>query len=166
MPPSLPLVESVSEPRRVGRRITWHVRAALVAIAVSLAAVFTTAAWLQPYGSDGQPLRMETHRQLGLPPCSFYQWTGLPCPSCGMTTSFALLVRGDVWNSLRANPVGTLLALLWLVLLVWSAGCAVAGQFFLVRSPERVLSWMVAGLMILLLLRWGVLLGLRALDKL
>ena len=51
---------------------------------------------------------METHRQLGLPPCTFKEMTGLPCPSCGMTSSFALLVRGDVMNSLRANAVGTL----------------------------------------------------------
>ena len=31
-----------------------------------------------------------------MPPCNFVLMTGKPCPSCGMTTSFALLVRGDI----------------------------------------------------------------------
>ena len=35
---------------------------------------------------------MGTHQQLGLPPCNFVTLTGYPCPACGMTTSFALLV--------------------------------------------------------------------------
>ncbi|NBO19844.1 MAG: DUF2752 domain-containing protein, partial [Proteobacteria bacterium] len=39
--------------------------------------------WLTP---DARGLG--THEQLGLPPCGFYLWYGLPCPSCGMTTSW------------------------------------------------------------------------------
>ena len=50
---------------------------------------------------------MATHTQLGMPPCNFVVMTGKPCPACGMTTSFALLVRGDVGASLRANWAGT-----------------------------------------------------------
>src|SRR3954467_9307382 len=87
------------------------VRIALVGIGAAWLAVFTVAVCLNPY-RDGQPLREETHRQLGLPECHFKRLTGLPCPSCGMTTSFALLVRGDFANSLRANFAGTLLAVI------------------------------------------------------
>src|SRR5205085_6174191 len=76
--------------------LTWAVRAGLVVIAAGLTALFAVALWLDPYGPGGVPLAMGTHRQLGLPPCNFQRLTGLPCPSCGMTTSFALLVRGDV----------------------------------------------------------------------
>jgi hypothetical protein len=49
-----------------------------------------------------------THRQLGLPPCGFLTVTGHPCPSCGLTTSFAYLVRGQILNSLKAQPFGTI----------------------------------------------------------
>src|SRR5436309_15713317 len=69
------------------RPLTWPVRAALVSVVVMLAAVFATAVWLDPYDSEGQPRELETHCQLGLPPCSFKLMTGKPCPSCGMTTS-------------------------------------------------------------------------------
>ena len=97
------------------------VRVTLLGLTAGLVIVFAVAAWLNPYDADGQALQMETHRQLGLPPCTFYVLTGgLPCPSCGMTTSFALLMHGDVWNSLQANAAGTLLALLGLAFIPWS----------------------------------------------
>jgi hypothetical protein len=32
-----------------------------------------------------------THMQLGLDGCTMLRWTGIPCPMCGMTTSFALM---------------------------------------------------------------------------
>lgn len=44
-----------------------------------------------------------THQQLLLPPCGFHLITHLPCPSCGMTTGFALMARGQVLSAARAN---------------------------------------------------------------
>src|SRR5206468_4474542 len=49
------------------------VRGTLLGIAAGLVIVFAVAAWLDPYDADGQALRMATHRQLGLPPCTFYR---------------------------------------------------------------------------------------------
>ena len=42
-----------------------------------------------------QPARegLGTHQQLGLPPCTFRVLFDRPCPSCGMSTSWAHLVR-------------------------------------------------------------------------
>ncbi len=57
-----------------------------------------------------------THEQLGLPPCAWQLVWNVPCPSCGMTTSWSCLMRGDVWGSLRANPGGTWAALMVLTL--------------------------------------------------
>jgi hypothetical protein len=141
------------------------VRVALAAIAAGLVVVFGIALWLQPYDAEGQPLRMETHRQMGLPPCTFYTVTGLPCPSCGMTTSFALLVRGDLWNSMKANAVGTLLATFWLALLPWSVVCAIRGRLFLVGSLERALTVAVLAFLVLLLVRWVIVLGLIMVSR-
>src|SRR4051812_16213315 len=87
-----------------------RVRVAVAAVAVGLVGVFVVAARLDPYDADGAPRTMATHTQLGLPECNFLRLTGVPCPSCGMTTSFALLIRGDVIAAGRANPVGALLA--------------------------------------------------------
>src|SRR5262249_32861587 len=87
--------------------LRWGVRGAVVGMVRGLVLVFSVAVWLNPYQEDGQARRMETHRQLGLPPCSFLEVVGVPCPACGMTTSFSLLMHGDLWGSLRANAVGT-----------------------------------------------------------
>jgi hypothetical protein len=103
---------------------------------------------------------METHTQLKLPPCTFKTLTHLPCPSCGMTTSFALLVRGDVGNSLRANAVGTLLAVFCLALIPWGLACAAWGRPFLVVSLERALTRVVVVFLVLMLARWVIVLGL------
>src|SRR4051794_21838193 len=96
-------------PARPGR----FVRTMLLLMGAGIAAVFATAVYLDPYEADGTPRKMATHTKLGLPPCNFVAMWGKPCPSCGMTTSFALLVRGDVSSSLRANWAGTTLAVLW-----------------------------------------------------
>ena len=115
------------------------------------------------YDAQGAPLRMGTHRQLGLPPCTFYTFTGgLPCPSCGMTTSFALLARGDVWNSLRANSVGTILALFGLVLLPWNVLCAVRGRTYFIASIEGALLKIVLAFVVLMLVRWAVVVAFYA----
>jgi hypothetical protein len=136
-------------------------RTLLVLLAAVLLTVFGIAIWLNPYTEDGEARRMETHRQLGLPECTFKQFTGRPCPSCGMTTSFALFVRGDLWNSVQANFVGTLLALLCLLLVPWCVICAVRGRYYLVESLEWFLPRCVVVFATLMLLRWGVLLLLN-----
>jgi hypothetical protein len=136
------------------------VRGTLVAIALVLTAVFGIALWLDPYRSDGSARSMETHRQLGLPPCTFFAVTGYPCPACGMTTSFALLVRGDVANSARANYVGTMLAAFGLVLIPWCVTGALTGRTPFIRSPERALAVAVIGFLTLMLLRWMIVVGL------
>jgi hypothetical protein len=140
--------------------LSGWVRAALLAIALGLVAVFGIAAFLKPYDAAGRPLRMGTHLQIGLPPCTFQQMTGVPCPSCGMTTSFALLVHGDVGNSLRANAVGTLLAVFCLAFIPWSLACVLCRRPFFIRAFDRAVTWVVVIFLVLVLLRWVIVLGL------
>jgi hypothetical protein len=157
----LPVIadEQLAEAAPVIPRLHGWVRWALVAVALVLVGVFSIALMLNPY-KDGKVWRQGTHQQLGLPPCRFYELTGKPCPSCGMSTSFALLVRGDVINSLRANAVGTLLALTCLLYLPWAALCAVRGRLYLIRSIEGTLTRLVVIFLVLMLLRWGLVLAL------
>jgi hypothetical protein len=131
------------------------VRGGLVLIAAGLVAGFVLAYRLNPY-KDGKVWYEETHTQLRLPPCTFKWVTGLPCPSCGMTSSFSLLVHGDLWNSLLANAVGTLLALFLMAVIPWNLACAVRGRWVGVRSLESALLRVVLVFFTLLLVRWGL----------
>ena len=139
---------------------TRVVRLSLLLIAALLAGIFAIAFWLNPYGSDGRPLTMATHTQLGMPPCNFIVLTGKPCPACGMTTSFALLVRGDVAASLRANWAGSLIAVLWALTMVWAIASGITGRpLFIPRGKgEMVLTVSVGIVLTLMLARWGVVL--------
>jgi hypothetical protein len=138
------------------------VRGALLGVLAGLAVVFTIAALLDPYRGDGSARQMETHTQMGLPPCSFKTMSGLPCPSCGMTTSFALLFRWppDVWNSLRANAVGTLLASFCIGAALWGLASVVRNRPVWIVSIERALIRTISIFLILLLTRWVIVVGL------
>ena len=47
-----------------------------------------------------------THQQLGLPPCPFHSLTGMPCPGCGLTTSFAHAAKFHFVEAFAVQPFG------------------------------------------------------------
>ncbi len=64
-----------------------------------------------------------THRQLNLPQCGLYQRTGYPCPTCGITTAFALGAQAHFWQALITQPLGAALAMfVWIALGICIAG--------------------------------------------
>jgi hypothetical protein len=62
------------------------------------------ALWLEP-----DPRGVGTHEQLGLAPCGLVQLCGLPCPSCGFTTTFSLAAHGRWWAAFVNQPFGFVL---------------------------------------------------------
>jgi hypothetical protein len=121
----------------------------LSVVGIGLAAMLAIAAWLQP-----SPTGQGTHRQLGLPPCSFQFLFGLPCPSCGMTTSWAHFVRGQWSAALRANVGGTVLAAVAVVVATVTLVSAVSGRA-LVRVPsDRVLLAIGGAIVLVTLVDW------------
>ena len=58
-----------------------------------------------------------------------------------MTTSFALLMHGDVVASLGANPAGTLLALGLLLFAPWSLWASLRGRWPMRRWVEPYMIW-------------------------
>jgi hypothetical protein len=165
VPPPLRHKDEEFEPLDVLPVMSRWVRGTLVGIALGLTALFVVAAYLNPYQSDGSARRMETHMQLGLPECTFKRVTGLPCPSCGMTTSFALTMRGDLADAIRANSVGVMLALTLLAAIPWCIASALCRRTLFVQSAERALMMFVVGLLSLMLLRWVVIVGLKVWFK-
>ncbi len=134
------------------------VRVILLLAAGGLVTVFVIACNLHPYDADGRPQTMASHTQLGMPPCEFYVIFRKPCPSCGLTTSFSLLLHGDILASLRANAVGTLMALFWLALIPWCLFVSLRGRYLWIRALEPALLWAVGIFTVLLLIRWGIVL--------
>lgn len=147
------LEDSVDE----ARPIRWWARGILIALTAPWIAVFIIGAFLDPYaGEDGEPRRMGTHMQLGLPDCNFKLLTSVPCPSCGMTTSFSYVMHADLWNSLQANFAGTALATFGLLFLPWAFASAFLGRFMFIRSLELVVFRLAIVFLIILFGRWAI----------
>lgn len=126
--------------RRTAGLIVFAATAALLAVAWSLEPA------KQGFG---------THQALGLPACSWPARFGVPCPSCGMTTSFALAAKGRLIESFVTQPMGCLLALAAGMALVASAWTVVTGRTVW-PVYERLWSARAAWLIgLVALLAWG-----------
>jgi len=113
-------------------RLSAVARACVGLAGIVMLGLLITAARLTP-----DPKGHGTHRQLGLPPCTVVSWFGVRCPSCGMTTAFSHMVRGQVAGAVRANAGGALLALAAVVAGPWFVGSAAYGQW-LIGPPRDV----------------------------
>jgi len=135
----------------------------LIALGISLGclAVLITAARLTP-----SPTGMETHLSLGLQRCAFHDRTGLPCPSCGMTTSFAWFVRGNLAASLYVQPMGTLLAFAAAVTVWAGAYVAIAARpiYRLLRFLPGRFAFIAVMAFAILAWGWKILLALNGWD--
>ena len=96
-----------------------------------------------------------THQRLGLPPCSFRAMLGIPCPACGMTTSFSYLAHGNPAAALRANPGGVLLALICAVQVPWCWLSAIKGRLAGIADPAKCLVWVIIAIAAVCLVNWG-----------
>ena len=134
----------------------------LVALAAALASltVLLVAAYVKP-----NPAGVGTHASsLHMQPCQFLQTTHLPCPGCGMTTSFAWFARGNVVASLYVQPMGTALATIsaatvWAGLYVAITGRPVYRLFRLLPGRYYLLPLLALGV-----LAWGWKIMLRLND--
>jgi hypothetical protein len=104
--------------------------------------VLLVAAMLQPYGDNGGPLRYGTHRQLGLPPCHVQAVFGIPCPSCGMTTSISLCMHGDVAGAWDVNGAGVIVTAFSIASILWLAGIALVGWAPRSLTPDCTVQWL------------------------
>ncbi|UCG15543.1 MAG: DUF2752 domain-containing protein [Phycisphaerales bacterium] len=106
------------------------------------AALLILAALLRP-----DPSGLGTHRQLRFPECGLVITTGIPCPTCGMTTAFAHAVRGDVLRAVAAQPFGALTALATLAAAALSLAGIATGKAWWINwyrvSPALVVTVMV-----------------------
>lgn len=118
--------------------------------AVGCAVVLGIAMWLEP-----NPTGMGTHTALGMPSCQFLYQTGLPCPSCGMTTSFAHFVRGNVAASTYAQPMGAVIALATVTAFWIGLYIAITGKLALRLLQIIPARYYVMPLMFLALAAWG-----------
>ena len=124
----------------------------LIALGVSATCltVLIVAASLNP-----NPSGVGSHKSLGLQSCALLDRAGMPCPSCGMTTSFTWFAHGNLLASFYVQPMGMVLAFL-------SAGAVWAGAYIAIsgRPLHRLMTLLPAGklliwILVFFVLAWG-----------
>lgn len=100
------------------------------------------------------PRGFGTHEQIVGVPCTFRAFTGIPCPTCGMTTSFAHMARGEIAQALHAQPMGAALFAMLVLGGLLSAFSAVTGVPFWQKLDGRPIWVLVAVLVAGLLAGW------------
>jgi hypothetical protein len=125
-------------------------RLLLAALGLSAAGLLATAWRLTPdargYG---------THEQLGMAACWFVTRTDWPCPTCGMTTAWSHLVRGDVRAALAANAGGAATCLFACAAALWAWGSAIAGRWLAGSVGLRTILWIGAACLAITVLDWA-----------
>jgi hypothetical protein len=132
-------------------RLGVTTRVLLAAFALGLMLVLVVARRLEP-----DPRGFGTHTQLGLLPCAFRATTGHPCPTCGMTTSFAWFARLELLRSWRANPAGSLLAPACFAMIPWLLFVSAQGCPRPFRTLEQPLVGMAVAVVALTIVSWTV----------
>jgi uncharacterized protein DUF2752 len=113
----------------------WTGRILALLLSASGLAGLITAALLTP-----NPGGLGTHTALGFAPCSWLRVLGFPCPFCGMTTSWAWFARGNLAASLWVQPMGTVLAIIAVVVFWGGLYVALTG-----RPAHRLLRYLPSG---------------------
>ena len=92
-------------------------------------------------------------------PCGLKQRTGLPCPSCGMTTALIAFAKGQILEAFYIQPAAAVLYSIVLVALLFSLVIAVLGtDFGLLRwlNGRLKLKYVIIALLILVAGGWAV----------
>jgi len=122
-----------------------------IGVAVGLLVPLGLAVRLQPARKG-----IGTHQQLGLPQCTFRVVFHRPCPSCGMTTSWAYLVRGQLPSAVRANVGGTLLGIVAIAAVPWLLTSAIRGRWFGWVPNCTVPAWTAVAVALVILIDWSI----------
>ena len=79
-------------------------------------------------------------------PCIFYKVTGVPCPACGLTRSFAFTARADFLQAFKMHLLGPLLFFAACALTCYFAVSTLTGysiRYELSRRARRIILWAV-----------------------
>jgi hypothetical protein len=141
----VPIIYAIDVANRRQRLSVWG-RLLAAGVALACLSVLVTAASLRP-----SPTGVGSHQRIGLQSCAFLDRTGLPCPSCGMTTSYTWMVRGNLLASFYVQPMGAVLALL--------TGAAFWAGLYIVltgRPAHRLLRLVPSGYYLVPLFTWAI----------
>ena len=132
-------------------QIPWILRVVYCGLGAGIIALLVLASTLSP-----DPSGIGTHEQLGLPPCGIQFAFGIPCPSCGMTTSWALATRGRLIKSAQSNLGGFLMALMAVPAAYWLLASGYQGRWVMWIPDPLLISGLFAVIIAGAMIQWAI----------
>lgn len=124
-------------------------RLALLSISVLIFSFVCLALFVEP-----DPRGYGTHEKLGLPPCFFHLFSGLPCPLCGLTTSFIFMSRGHLSQAFTAHPLGPMLFASLVFMGLFCLFASLLGRGIRFRHGDSLVRRGSAVLVVVILITW------------
>lgn len=90
-----------------------------------------------------------------IPPCIFHQVTGLPCPMCGGTRSFAAMAHGNLVGAVHVFPIGPLMFLALVAAVVYAAWAVLTGRRAHVAMDRKLVRRLTAIAVVMLMANWA-----------
>jgi hypothetical protein len=88
--------------------------------------------------------------------CAVRRFLGVDCPGCGLTRSFAVLVRGHIRESVDLHPLGVVIALWLLYSFAVAASSAATGRRPRALLAQRERDILVYAFVAALVVQWAV----------
>ena len=103
-----------------------------------------------------------------LRPCGFKQRFGLPCPTCGMTTSVLAFCRGEIIEAFYIQPAGALLYSILVAAAFLALFTAVSGVYFGFVGrffAEVKIRYVILAVLVVIICGWAVTLARALADR-
>ncbi len=120
-------------------------------IALGLGGILIISYVLQP-----DPRGYGTHEHLFLPPCYMQFFFHIPCPACGLTTSFAYLAKGSWITAFHLHWMSPVLFLGFVFLFVYSIVCLWNQKPFWNLFENKLTPYFSSFIMVGMLVSWIV----------
>ena len=92
--------------------------------------------------------------------CILKRTTTFPCPSCGSTRSVISLIKGDIIQSLKWNPIGIIIVLFLVICPLWILTDSITKKNSLHKAYIKFethlkTKWIAVSAIVLILVNWG-----------
>ena len=136
--------------REIFRRASFRQRAIAGIVFLGIGAFFSVL-WLAAKG--------KIDIGLWLLPCGFKQRYGLPCPTCGITTSILAFAEGRIFESFYIQPAGALSCLMLAAAAILNLFTVLSGRYFCFARrffAEVKVRYVIIGVLIIIAGGWMV----------
>ncbi|NOZ60200.1 MAG: DUF2752 domain-containing protein [Calditrichaeota bacterium] len=88
--------------------------------------------------------------------CRFHQFTGVSCPTCGMSRSLQAAAHFHFADSIKFHGAGWIVVLGLILVFIWNTFAGVSGKKPAISFSPRQKKWVFGGLIVIWIIAWMI----------